>query len=194
TYRVSATWTTDPSRAINAPFGVYDGSHLVGSFAVDQQDAPSTFTDAGAAWQDLGGPITVTSNALVVTLSNNSNGMVDADAIRIGRLAPGQPFGVGGDSPINPEQFRVTAFATGLNYPPGMIQLSDGSVLVATSPPVAGSSSYYNSTGSLIRLVDANGDGVADGPGTVLASGLPGSLTGLQQDGPYIVATSSNPN
>jgi hypothetical protein len=194
TYRVSATWTTDPSRATNAPFNVYQGGNLVGSFAVDEQDAPSTFIDAGAAWQDLGGPVTVTGNTLVVTLSNNANGTVDADAIRIERLATGQPFAVGGASTVNPDQFRVTTFATGLNYPVGMIQLSDGSILVATSPPVSGSSSYYDSTGQLIRLVDANGDGVADGPGTVLASGLPGSLDGLAQAGPYVITTSASPN
>jgi hypothetical protein len=194
TYRVSATWTTDPSRATNVPFSVYQSGTMAGSFAVDQQDAPSTFTAAGVSWQDLGGPVTVTGNTLVVTLSNNANGVVDADAIRIERLTTGQPFAVGGDSTVNPDQFRVTTFATGLNYPVGMIQLSDGSVLVATSPPASGSSSFYNSTGQLVRLVDANGDGVADGPGTVLASGLPGSLTGLQQAGPYIITTSSNPN
>ena len=39
-----------------------------------------------------------------------------------------------------------------------------------SSSPNSNSSNYYNSTGQLIRLVDANGDGVADGPGTVLAS------------------------
>jgi hypothetical protein len=70
-----------------------------------------------------------------------------------------------------------------------MVQLSDGSLLVATSTPATGN--YFNSTGAVVRLVDANHDGVADGPGTVLYSGLPGSLTAVRQGGQVIFVTSS---
>jgi hypothetical protein len=62
---------------------------------------------------------------------------------------------------------------------------------VAVSTPVAGAADYFDSTGQLLRLVDADGDGVADGPGTVLFDGLPGTLTALHQAGPYVLATSS---
>src|SRR5262245_54128980 len=106
-------------------------------------------------------------------------------------LLTSPPFSVGGDPSVRPADFRVTTFASGLNYPHGMIPLADGSLLVAVSSPVSGSASYFNSTGQLLRLVDADGNGVADGPGTVLFDGLPSTLTALHQAGPYILATSS---
>jgi glucose/arabinose dehydrogenase len=103
------------------------------------------------------------------------------------------PFSVGGPG-VNPADFRITTFASGLNYPNGMLTLSDGSLLVGTSNPVAGSSSYYDSTGELLRFTDTNGDGVADNPsGQVLYNGLPGQVTALHQAGEFILATSSLP-
>jgi glucose/arabinose dehydrogenase len=104
-------------------------------------------------------------------------------------LSSGVPFTIGGDSRVHPSDFRLTAFATGLNFPTAMVQLSDGSLLATNSVPVQ--SSFFNSTGQLVRLVDANQDGIADGPGTVLASGLPGTLTALRQGGNLFFATSS---
>ena len=84
------------------------------------------------------------------------------------RLLTGNPpFAVGGDPIVNPADFRVTTFASGLNYPHGMLTLSDGSLLVAVNNPISGKS-FYNTTGQLLRFVDANGDGVADGAGQVL--------------------------
>jgi len=63
------------------------------------------------------------------------------------------PFTVQGPG-VNPADFRVTTFATGLNYPHGMQTLPDGSFLVAVSNPVSPSAGFFNSTGALIRLVD----------------------------------------
>ena len=92
------------------------------------------------------------------------------------------PFAVGGDPGVNPADFRVTTFATGLNFPKSMQRLSDGSLLVGTSDPRPGGN-YFDSTGTLVRLVDADGDGQADGPGSVLYSGLPGVVTSVRQAG-----------
>src|SRR2546423_7377732 len=89
-------------------------------------------------------------------------------------LLDGNPFAVGGDPRVHPEDFRITVFAVGLNYPDSMQQLADGSILVGTSLPR--STSYYDSVGELLRLVDEDGDGMADGPGTILFTGLPGSI------------------
>ena len=100
------------------------------------------------------------------------------------------PFTVGGDPRVDAEDFRITTFASGLNFPFGLQQLSDGSLLVATSNPTGGS--FFSSTGELVRLVDADGDGVADGAGQVLATGLPGMVTGLQRIGDLIFVASSN--
>jgi len=80
------------------------------------------------------------------------------------------PFTVGGDSRVDPSDFRVTVFASGLDFPLSMQALSDGSLLVGTD-------------GGLLRLLDADGDGVADGPGTYLYTGTPGGVTSLRMAG-----------
>jgi len=99
-------------------------------------------------------------------------------------LRAAAPFALQGPG-VNPADFRVTTFASGLGYPVGMAELSDGSLLVALSV----GRSFGNSTGALVRLVDADGDGVADGPGTTLASGLPGGLTSLRVAGNLVFVT-----
>ena len=101
------------------------------------------------------------------------------------------PFTVGGDPSVSPSDFRITTFASGLNYPDAMLTLSDGSMLVGVSN-AGGSTGYGNSSGKLLRFVDANGDGVADNPaGQVLYNGLPDQVTSLRQAGEFILATSS---
>jgi hypothetical protein len=105
-------------------------------------------------------------------------------------LLTSPPFSVGGDPIVNPADFRVTTFASGLNYPHGMTTLPDGSILVAVNNPVSGSS-FYNTTGELLRFTDANRDGIADGAGQVLFNGLPGAVTAVHSAGEFLLATSS---
>ena len=97
-------------------------------------------------------------------------------------LLPGRtlaaPFAVRGPG-VRPADFRVTVFATNLSFPVGMVQLPDHSLLVA----VTEGTSFWNGNGKLIRLVDADGDGVADSAGKVLYSGLAGGLTSLRRHG-----------
>src|SRR5882672_5238695 len=88
-------------------------------------------------------------------------------ATKLCAAPPPIPFAIQGPG-LNPAQFRVTAFATGLNYPVGMAELSDGSIL-ATSTDGPG---FFSSNARLLRFVDANKDGFADGPPTVLFNGL----------------------
>jgi probable HAF family extracellular repeat protein len=87
-YRVSATWTAGSNRATNAPFTVRDGSTALRTVAVNQRQAPNDFSAHGAAWEDLG-TFTIGSGSLVVRLTNQANGWVIADAIRIEPLAGG---------------------------------------------------------------------------------------------------------
>src|SRR5438445_12770491 len=103
-------------------------------------------------------------------------------------LLNGDPFAIGGDPRVHPEDFRITVFAQNLNYPYSMQQLADGSLLVGISRPRG--ASYFNSVGELLRLVDADGDGIADGPGTVLFDGLPGAVTSVRQAGSLFFVTS----
>ena len=86
-YRVSITWAAWSDRATNAPYTVLDGSTSLGTFPINQQNAPSGFSDAGGTWQDLGN-FQVRSGSLVVQLSDLANGNVIADAVRLQWLAP----------------------------------------------------------------------------------------------------------
>lgn len=94
-------------------------------------------------------------------------------------------------NPLISNQFEVTTFASGLNFPSSMQELSDGSILVGTSDPASGS--IYNSTGTLLRFTDANHDGVADGAGQVVATGLVGAVTSVRQAGGLLFVTSTRP-
>ena len=44
------------------------------------------------------------------------------------------PFTIGGDPRVHASDFRMTTFATGLDFPTAMVTLSDGSLLVTTNP------------------------------------------------------------
>jgi glucose/arabinose dehydrogenase len=93
--------------------------------------------------------------------------------------------------PQDRARFAVTTFASGLAFPTSMTPLVDGSLLIATSAGGPNSSLWSSGTGSLVRLVDADGDGVADGEPQVLATGLPGLLTSVRRVGSTVVALSS---
>lgn len=90
--------------------------------------------------------------------------------------------------PEDQPRFRVTTFASGLSFPTSMTELSDGSLLVAES---VGSSFGDGTTGRLVRLVDSDHDGIADGVPQVLATGLPGAVTSVRRQGNLVVALSS---
>lgn len=93
---------------------------------------------------------------------------------------------------IDQARFTVTAFASGLWFPTSMAQLPDGSLLVAESVPLSQlSPSFFNSTGRLVRLIDTDRDGRADGPPVVLADGLPGSVTSVVRQGDVVAVTST---
>ncbi|MEM1210236.1 MAG: hypothetical protein AAGI54_13310 [Planctomycetota bacterium] len=96
---------------------------------------------------------------------------------------------------VEPDRFQVTTFATGLNYPLGMTTLSDGSVLVATTVKTTPAGQFYSvdGVGQVLRFTDVDNDGVADGPGQVVADNLPGGLTGLERRGDLVFVTSSEP-
>ncbi|HEY1683470.1 MAG TPA: hypothetical protein VGG19_01790 [Tepidisphaeraceae bacterium] len=112
----------------------------------------------------------------------------------LGGMAWGDPPPLNTAAGVNPADFRYTTFASGLNFPVGMQQLSDGSILVGTSNPLP-NQTYYNSTGSLLRFTDSNHDGVADNAaGTVVYSGLPGVISSVTVAGNLVFVTSSAAN
>lgn len=100
---------------------------------------------------------------------------------------PPIPFAIQGPG-VNPAQFRVTVFAAGLNYPVGMMELADGSILVTSTDGPA----FFNSNSRLLRFVDANKDGYADGPPTTNFNGLTGGVTSVQVAGQLVFVTGQN--
>jgi len=100
------------------------------------------------------------------------------------KVACADPFAIQGPG-VKATDYRITVFATNISYPLGMVQLSDGSLLVAVSQ----GASFWSSTGQLIRLADTNHDGIADAPGAVLYNGLPGGQTSLRKFGSLFFVT-----
>ena len=94
--------------------------------------------------------------------------------------------------PLEPDLgLQATTFAIDLAFPAGMAVLPDGSLLVGTS--VSTGNGYYDSIGEIVRLIDADGDGVADLPYETVATGLPGSITALALAGALLFVTSTSP-
>jgi glucose/arabinose dehydrogenase len=114
--------------------------------------------------------------------------LVLAPALALAAVCPA-PFSVGGDPRVQASDFRITRFATGLDFPFGMVSLDDGSLLVGTSVPNFAGGGLFASTWRLRRLVDADGDGCADGAGSILFNGFAGPVTGVRRaDGLVFVA------
>jgi hypothetical protein len=74
------------NRATNAPYTVLDGTTVLATAPLNQEQTPNDFTADGAAWEDLG-QFTVTSGTLKVRLSDAANEFVIADAVRIAPVA-----------------------------------------------------------------------------------------------------------
>tara|TARA_R110002072_G_scaffold243821_2_gene403150 strand:- start:147970 stop:171135 length:23166 start_codon:yes stop_codon:yes gene_type:complete len=89
-YQVSATWPGNALATTAAAFNLYEtaGGTSLQSVSANQQTRPDGFLDSDTFWEDLGTPITVTTNTLVVELSDlfaNGN-YVNADSVRIERI------------------------------------------------------------------------------------------------------------
>ena len=93
------------------------------------------------------------------------------------------PFDIQGPG-VNPTDFRMTTFATGANFPVGMVELDDGSILVAES----NGSLFGSSSGRLVRYVDTDQDGVSDSQSN-LANVSFGGLTALRRGGDLVFTT-----
>jgi uncharacterized repeat protein (TIGR01451 family) len=82
TYLISTTWVKGTSRASNAPYtltGVTGGPTTV---LIDQKVVPDDLTWNGGVWEHLG-EFQISGGTLTVRLTDNANGYVYADAIRL---------------------------------------------------------------------------------------------------------------
>lgn len=111
-------------------------------------------------------------------------------AIFLSFLAVGATPIIGGPG-VSPADFRITRFASGFAYPYSMQRLTDGSLLVSTHRITT----FYDSVGSLVRLVDTDSDGIADSS-SVLNADLQGFLTAVRQhdDLLFVGATNYTPS
>ena len=90
--------------------------------------------------------------------------------------------------PLDQARFQITPFASGLSFPTSMLELADGSILVAINN---GSSLFSSTSAQLQRLADNDGNGIADGAATTLAANLPGLVTSIRRLDDIIVALST---
>ena len=92
-YRISTNWLPTANRATNSPFSYYDNTTLLGTTTINQQNSPSSLTDCfNVGWQDIAVSGQINSGTLQVKLSDNANGFVIADAIRVEPLGVNAPF------------------------------------------------------------------------------------------------------
>ncbi len=85
TYRVSTTWTAFPNRATDSPYTISGINGGPVTIDINQEVAPDDFTDQGTAFEDLG-TFVLTGTTLTVSLSDDANEGVIADAVRIERI------------------------------------------------------------------------------------------------------------
>jgi len=90
TYQVYATWNADSGHASNAPYTVLDGASPLATVRLNQQATPTDATIDNWQWQSAG-VYCSTSGQLVVRLSDDANGYVVADAVRIVEVTPATP-------------------------------------------------------------------------------------------------------
>ena len=90
-YEVAITWRErEIYRATNAPFNLYDGTTLVaGPVSVNQRAAPTAdYVEGGEPFQIIFGSVSITSGTLKVTLSNDADDYLIADAVRVELVGP----------------------------------------------------------------------------------------------------------
>ncbi len=87
-YTIHTTWNHNNNRATNAPFTITDSSngHSFGTVSVNQTIAPGGLTESGTNWKQIGTTFEVRGDSLAVMLTDNANGTVFADAVRIQRI------------------------------------------------------------------------------------------------------------
>ena len=92
-YEVSVSWKKDTNRATNAPFTIFDDStEVAGPILVNQRfTATANHVEKNTPFKIIAASVTINSDTLVVQLSDDANGRVIADAVRIEMLDPSPP-------------------------------------------------------------------------------------------------------
>ena len=112
-YEVFATWSAYNNRATNSPYTIFDGTVAQGTILVNQQLTPSGVQAFGDSWHNLG-TFSVASGQVTVTLGDNANGAVSADAVWI-VPAPPAPTVTGVSPTSGPASGGTTVTIVGTN-------------------------------------------------------------------------------
>jgi len=150
TYEVGVSWTAGMNRATDAPLTIQDILGGDATFDVNQQIAPSDFTEGGKAF-DVIAIVRSTGTSLTVEWGDDANGFVIADAVRLVERASHGPeiqltgsphvasggtvdFGAVAQGDTVGKTFTVTNQGTGDLTLAGSISLPAGFQLGAVSP------------------------------------------------------------
>jgi hypothetical protein len=144
-YRVAATWNGTSLNAKDAPFSISSGNKLLSTIRVNQQRSASTFTSAGASWQNLG-TFTITGNSITIRLNSTAKGRVVADAIRLERVFPTS----GGSTYLPP------TLAEPLSSP---IVVTSNALLILQETRVTPTSALTCATGGVVVNADVSSSG-----------------------------------
>ncbi|QDU49052.1 golvesin C-terminal-like domain-containing protein [Gimesia panareensis] len=92
-YQVVAHWYVHPdvspygrAAATNAPYTIFSDATPVATYRVSQQTSSDDFLDDGTWWEYIGDPVVINDSTLTVRLSDDADGIVYADAVRIIRV------------------------------------------------------------------------------------------------------------
>ena len=89
TYQVLTTWSAASNRATNSPFTVLDDTTALATVRLNQQFAATDRMVDNRGWESLG-VYQPSSGKLVVRLSDDANGFVIADAVRVVEVTPAE--------------------------------------------------------------------------------------------------------
>lgn len=81
-YHVYTTWAPGSNRGKDVPYTIIDGTSTLATVRVMQTGIPAGITAAGRPWRSLGS-YTTNSGTVVVEMSNDTDGVIIADAVRV---------------------------------------------------------------------------------------------------------------
>jgi hypothetical protein len=182
-YTVAATWSPHTNRATNAPYTIRDGvgGQVLEVVRVNQELAPDDFTANGSSWEHLT-IVTITRGELVVELSNDANGYVIADAIRIARttdtpaLPPGTIIDDGDGEFTTTEGWHVTPVMEGRDGDVRYTGFGDGSRIATWTFSGLAAGTYRVST-----TWSAHANRAADAPYTLYDGVTPRGTVAINQ-------------
>lgn len=134
-YLISWNWLAGSDRGTNVPWTIYDSDNttVLKSGLQNQVRASNDFTDAGTGWR-WAGEVSPTGTSLRFEITDNCNGLVVADAVRLQPLSDGLPAGSADCTSVIDGAWSAAA-----TWAPAAVPVSGNTVVVADAVTVSGS-------------------------------------------------------